>query len=42
MEPTEEGLRAKFLLPPGWERLQITGIQWRGETRDLDSHSPGP
>lgn len=36
LEPAEAGLSVHPVLPPGWTRLRITGIHWRGQTRDLD------
>ena len=35
LEPTEAGLRSRAALPPGWKSLRITGVRWRGQSRDV-------
>ncbi|NLC55918.1 MAG: glycoside hydrolase family 65 protein [Armatimonadetes bacterium] len=42
LEPTEAGLRVNAALPPGWHGLRLTGIRWRGQTRDLDLKPAAP
>ncbi|MDH7570867.1 MAG: haloacid dehalogenase, partial [Armatimonadota bacterium] len=35
LEPGEHALQTRAQLPPGWTRLRITGVQWRGQSRDF-------
>jgi trehalose/maltose hydrolase-like predicted phosphorylase len=42
IEYDAEGVRAHPALPPGWTRLRITGIHYRGQVYDLDAQPGKP